>query len=132
MSPDPKVPIIKASQWANIGLRFGLELGAMGLLSYWGFRAFPGAVLGIAAPLALAILWGLVASPQAPLALSEPLKASLQVALLLVPAFAVAQVGQPALAAIFAAAVVINAILLRRWRRPSHTEADAVDGLAHE
>ena len=121
---DRKVPVIKALHWANIGLRFGLELGALGLLSYWGFRAFPGAVPGIAAPLALAVLWGLVASPQAPLALSEPLKASLQVALLLVPAFAVAQVGQPALAAIFAAAVVINAILLRRWRSPSHTEAE--------
>jgi hypothetical protein len=108
-------------QFANLGLRFGLEVGALGLLSYWGFRAFPGTgsqiVLGIGAPLAFAVLWGLVASPKAPLALSRPVKASIQVGLLLVPAWAVAHAGQPALAATFAVAVVINAVLLGLWQQ---------------
>ena len=113
--------MIKALQLANVGLRFGLELGAVGLLSYWGFHAVPrglsGLALGIAAPLALVVLWGLIASPRAPVSLSQPLKVSVQVALLLIPAAAVAHAGQPALAAAFAGAVVINAVLLEWWRQ---------------
>jgi hypothetical protein len=113
--------VIKALQLANLGLRFGLELGALGLVSYWGFHALPGGlsrlVLAMAAPLALAVLWGLLASPRARVTLSQPLKVGVQVTLLLVPAAALAQAGRPALASAFAGVVVINAVLLERWRQ---------------
>ena len=113
--------MIEALQLANLGLRFGLELGALGLVSYWGFHAVPGGLsrlaLGIAAPLALVVLWGLLASPRAPIPLSQPLKAGVQVTLLLVPAAAMAQAGRPALASAFAGDVLINAVLLKWWRQ---------------
>ena len=106
---------------ANLGLRFSLELGALGLLAYWGFHALPGGVsrvvLAVAAPLAFAVLWGLLASPRARVQLAPRRKLSVQVALLLLPAAAVAQAGEPALGTAFAGLVVGNAVLLERWRQ---------------
>ena len=106
---------------ANLGLRFVLELGALGLLTYWGFQASLGGVwrvvLAIAAPLAFAVLWGLVASPRSRVQLTPGWKQGVQVTLLLLPAAAVASVGRPVLATVFAGVVVGNALLLAGWRQ---------------
>ncbi len=55
---------------ANLALRFLLELCALGLLSYWGFKTGGGLIakilLGICAPLMAAVVWGVFVSPQAP------------------------------------------------------------------
>ena len=104
---------------ANLGLRFVLELGALGLLAYWGFHASPGGVsrvvLALAAPLAFAALWGLLASPRARVRLTPGWKQGVQVTLLLLPAAAVASAGRPVLATAFAGVVVGNALLLAWW-----------------
>ncbi len=53
---------------ANLGLRFLLELGALAAVAYWGFTTNDGVLrwaLGIAAPVAVAVVWWLFVSPKA-------------------------------------------------------------------
>lgn len=54
---------------ANLGIRFLMELLALGALGYWGFQTGKGpllrALLGLGAPLLAAVAWGMFVSPKA-------------------------------------------------------------------
>lgn len=45
-------------------IRFALELGALAVFAWWGYR-FTGWLLAIALPAAAALLWGTFVSPKA-------------------------------------------------------------------
>ena len=52
----------------NDVLRFFLELAALGSLAYWGFSEFGGVaqwLVGLGAPLVVAVVWGRFMSPKA-------------------------------------------------------------------
>ena len=56
----------------NLGLRFVLELCMLVALGIWGFSE--NIVLGIAAPLAAAVVWGFWIAPKASRRLRDPLR----------------------------------------------------------
>ncbi|MFJ9897481.1 YrdB family protein [Streptomyces sp. NPDC091280] len=60
---------VKTAQAANLGVLFAIELGALVAVSYWGFTrdlATPLIwLLGLGAPVVLAVSWGLCGSPKA-------------------------------------------------------------------
>jgi hypothetical protein len=99
---------------ANDGLRFLLELCALGALAYWGFRVSSGVlqwVLGIGAPLAMAVIWGRFMSPKATSRLNDPARLIAEIAIFGIAAVALADADQPTLAIAFAAAVAVHLIL---------------------
>jgi hypothetical protein len=100
----------------NIGIRFLAELAGFVAIGYVGFMvAAPGPVrviAGIGAGLALVALWAFVVAPTARNGLTQPQKDVIGTAILLVVAGALAMTGQPTLAVVFAAIVVLNASLL--------------------
>jgi len=86
-------------------------------LAVWGFSE--NALLGVAAPMAAAVVWALWIAPKAKRRLRDP--ARLAVELLLFGAAAVALVAAEhgSLAVLFAAAVAVNELLLIVWRQRS-------------
>jgi hypothetical protein len=104
---------------ANVAARFLLEIGALGALGYWGFRTgesrFMQVALGMGVPLTAAVVWGTFASPQAPMELAPAARLALQTAIFGASAAALADAGQPRWAPAFAAAVVVNTVLLIAW-----------------
>ena len=110
--------VIKA---ANLGLRFVLELCALGAIGYWGFHATKSTslrwVLGIGAPLVVAGVWSLFVAPQSAVDLSAGAKLILGVAILGACAAALAAVRQPALAGAFGVVIVANAVLMQVWHQ---------------
>lgn len=99
---------------ANDGLRFLLELSGLAALALWGFRVADGAlqwVLGLGAPLVMAIAWGLFMSPKAPVRLEDPLRLLAELAIFGGACAALATAGRPQLAVIFAVAVAVHLTL---------------------
>lgn len=110
---------LQGLQMANMGLRFGLEMGALGALGYWGFQVGRGPLeqwaLGIGAPMLAAATWATFGSPKASLPLSGAPHVLLEVALFGSAAAALAHAGHPDLAKAFALTVLVNAALLALW-----------------
>jgi hypothetical protein len=101
-------------RYANDGLRFVLELCALAALAYWGFRTESGAlqwVLGLGAPLAMAVVWGSFMSPKAPRPLHDPIRLLAEIAIFGAAAVALADADQPTLAIVFAAVVAVHLVL---------------------
>ncbi|HUS14267.1 MAG TPA: YrdB family protein [Chloroflexia bacterium] len=107
----------------NLALRFFLELAALAALAAWGFAAGGGAVwswvLGLGAPLAMAVLWGTFLSPRATVVLPPPARLTLEAIVFLLALLALLAAGHPILAAIFATVLVANEILLTVWDQRS-------------
>jgi hypothetical protein len=103
----------------NLGLSFLLELCALAALAYWGFQVGSGpimvVVLGIGAPLLMALVWGRFAAPASRTRLRMPALLILKLAIFALAAAALAVAGQPVLAALFAMVVVINLVLAHVW-----------------
>ena len=100
---------------ANLALKFVLELGALAAFAYWGWRTGPTAVnvlLGIGAPLAMGVVWGTWAAPKASRRLAGRPRIALELSVFALAALALVAAGAPVAAAIFAALVVVNAMLL--------------------
>jgi hypothetical protein len=99
---------------ANDVLRFLLELCALAALAYWGFSISSGAVqwvLGIGAPLAMAVVWGSFMSPKAPRRLHDPGRLVAEIVIFGLAAAALADADQLTAAIVLAAAVAIHLIL---------------------
>ncbi len=100
---------------ANLALRFLLELGGLVALGYWGFSTGTGDMrflLGLAAPLLMALAWALFVAPRSVFKLSEAVKAVLGLVILEVCAVALALAGQTLLAVIYGVIVAANAAYL--------------------
>jgi hypothetical protein len=106
---------------ANLGLAFALELCMLAALAYWGIRTGHGLgmriALGVGAPLLAAVLWGLFMAPQATWAAPEPWHLVLTLVFFAAAITGLVSAGQPSLGAVFAAAVVLNQILIAVWRQ---------------
>lgn len=67
---------------ANDVVRFGLELAMLASLAYWGFAEQAGMlqwVLGLGAPLVVAVMWGRFIAPKASHPTRDPLRLLLEV-----------------------------------------------------
>ena len=67
----------------NDVLRFFLELAALGSLAYWGFSEFDGVtqwLIGLGAPLLVAVVWGRFMSPKASHPTLDPVRLVIEMA----------------------------------------------------
>jgi hypothetical protein len=104
----------KAMTHANDGLRFLLELAALGALAYWGFAEYDGAVqwlLGLGAPLVAATVWGLLVAPKASHPTVDPQRLLLEVAVFGSGVAALFAADVEALALVFAALALLHLAL---------------------
>ncbi len=98
-----------------------LELCAMAAFAFWGYQA-GGAlaikiVLLVVAPLLSAMVWGILAAPRAPRRLAGWRLPAFKLLFFALAAAALAVSGQPTLAVILAAVVVVNLALTYAWKQ---------------
>jgi hypothetical protein len=104
---------------ANLVLRFLLELSALAALAYWGYTTGSVALrwlLAIGAPVTLAVVWGLFVSPKAKIDMPRIAQLAIEFALLGAAALALAASGQPVLAVVFAALVLVSGTMNYLWK----------------
>jgi hypothetical protein len=94
----------------NLGLRFVLELCMLVALGIWGFSE--NIVLGVAAPLAAAVVWGLWIAPKATRRLRDPGRLVAELVLFGAAGVALTAAGHPLAAAVFLAAVALSEVLM--------------------
>ena len=105
----------------NLALAFGLELCLLVAVGYWGVTVGPTTllklVLGLGAPVIIAVIWGVFMAPASAQRLRQPWR--LVVALVLFGLGSAALYGarQPILAAVLLLALVVNRVLLIVWRQ---------------
>ncbi len=95
-------------------LRFVLELFAVVTLGIWGFVAWPlpwNIVFGIATPVVAILLWALFRSPKAVLHVDAFVKALVEVLVMGAAAFAWWDLGQPAVAVVFAVIATVSGVI---------------------
>lgn len=111
----PANPIPRPLHLGNEALAFLLELAALAGLALWGFSAGPGLgvqlLLGIGAPVVLIVVWALFCAPRATVKLPKVPLMVLRTALPLGAAVAVFATGWQIAAIVFAAVILINAII---------------------
>lgn len=104
-------------KWANLALRFLLELFALVALGYWGFHANRGTLLkfglGIGAPLVAALVWSVFGAPKSDHHLTGWWYLLLEIGVFGSAAVGLAAASQTTLAEVFAVVVVINGVLMR-------------------
>ena len=106
-----------ASTNAALALKFALELAALAALAFWGSRVGPVAVnvlLGVAAPLAMAVAWGRFAAPRSPTRLARGPRVAFELAVFAVAGAALAAAGEPLLGAVLLVVAVVVELLLER------------------
>jgi len=100
----------------NLLLRFLLELCMLGAVAYWGFETGDGAamqaLLGVGAPLLMAVVWGVFISPKATIPLRPVPWVALQAVLFGSAAVALATFASHELAVAFLAIVAANGALM--------------------
>ena len=96
---------------AVLAVRFIVELIGVGAVAYWGWQSGLDGIgriaIAVGAAIAFIAVWALVIAPKADNALSQPVRDLIGTALLLVAAGGFAA-GEPRLAVLFAAVVVID------------------------
>ena len=115
---DQKMAALK---WINLGVRFLLELCMLAAVGYWGFKTSSGwllkILLGIGAPLLIAVIWGTFVAPKAAYPLRGYMLLVLEAALFGSGVAALYATKNYSLALSFAAAVIINRFLIFIWRQ---------------
>ncbi|MBA3944880.1 MAG: YrdB family protein [Herpetosiphonaceae bacterium] len=108
-------------KFLNAGLSFMLELCMLAALGYWGFHGDKSLIikclLGLGAPLAVAVIWGLFLAPQATHRLDQRPGTALALVLFGLAALALSRTGYSRLAITFGAVVVVNELLLLAWQQ---------------
>ena len=93
-----------------------MELCALGAFSYWGFHMNKGGlintVLGIGAPLLVAIFWGIFIAPKATFPVTIPVRILLQIIVFALATTALFAAGKGKMAIIFGCIVLIEMILM--------------------
>ena len=103
---------------ANLVLRFLLELSALTATAYWGFASASGVtrwVLGLGAPLLVAVVWGLFVSPKAKIEVLRPTRFAIELLVFAAAALALAVASQPVLAIVLAVLAVVSGTLNYVW-----------------
>ena len=123
MTTGPRVSV-----GPNELLAFLLELAALAILCWWGFATGAGVpasiALGIGAPLVAAVVWGLFAAPLARFSLPRAGILAVKVVVFGGATAALAVLGHPILATVFAVIVVVNLAVEQRRQRPG-VDSDA-------
>ncbi|GJQ36896.1 MAG: hypothetical protein JETCAE01_29060 [Anaerolineaceae bacterium] len=105
----------------NIGLRFLLELCILAIFGYWGFTTgsniFMKFVLGLGAPILLAVVWGTFLAPKSPLRLHEPWLFLLELVVFGIATWALYNTGKADLTVVFGGIYILNKILMVIWRQ---------------
>lgn len=104
---------------ANLGLRFILELCALGALGYWGYRTGGTTLAKLAraagAVIATAVVWAAFVAPDASVPAPGPVRALLQVLVFGAAAVALFSLRRTMVASVFGAIVLLNAALMAVW-----------------
>ncbi len=111
--------LLNALRWANLALRFLLELCVFAALAFWGYHvgANPAAKIGLAIGLFLLVIvvWGVFLAPRARVSLPTAPWVLLQVIVFGAAVAGLAAAEQPRLALILAALLAVNSLLLFFW-----------------
>jgi len=106
---------------ANLALAFLLELGMLAAYGVWGFHAgqytLARVALGIGLSVLAAVFWGVFMAPKALVSLPEWPHLAVALFLFGLAAAALWSAGQPTLAWIFAALVILNQVLMWIWKQ---------------
>ncbi|CAG0994900.1 hypothetical protein ARNL5_03544 [Anaerolineae bacterium] len=100
---------------ANLALSFLLELVMLAALGYWGFKTggelVSQIILGIGAPLLVAVVWGIFLAPASARRLREPFHLVLELVIFGLAITALYIAGQPGLALVFGIVYAINLVV---------------------
>jgi predicted histidine transporter YuiF (NhaC family) len=99
--------------WLVNGVRFACEIAAVVAVVWWGWP-----VLGIVLGVAVIAVWGAWVAPKAKRRLPDPLRLLVELAIFALATVGFAEVGQTALAIVFAVAATTTAGLSRRYPAP--------------
>lgn len=102
-----------------LALRFVLELAGLAAVGFAGFQGFQGParwLAAIGAPAALGLFWAFVVAPGAANPIAPPVREVIGSLALLCAAGALALVGHPRPATVFAVLVVTNTVVLAVMR----------------
>lgn len=99
--------------WLVAIVRFACEVAAVAAVVWWGWP-----VLGILLGVAVIVVWGAWLAPKAPLRLPDPMRLLVELTVFALATVAFVEVGQTALAVVFAVAAVATAGLSRRFPAP--------------
>ncbi|MFI6468957.1 YrdB family protein [Streptomyces sp. NPDC050516] len=105
----------------NLLLIFLLEVAVLGAAGYWGFARDAGwplrILLGIGAPVVLAVLWALFGAPDAKRKTHGTVRVLFELAWFGSGAAALAVAGRTGAALVFAAVAVVSKALAVIWRQ---------------
>ena len=105
----------------NVVVRFLLELCVLAAVGYWGFKTGSGwflkILLGIGAPLLIAVIWGMFGAPKATYHLHGFMLLALEVIVFGSGVAALYATKNNSLAWAFAVIVIINRILMFVWNQ---------------
>jgi Protein of unknown function (DUF2568) len=114
-------------RYGNHGLRFLLELAALGSLAYWGFAENDGLaqwLLGLGLPLLAAAVWGRFVAPKASHPTTDPQRLLLELLVFGAGVVALAAADEVTLALVFGALVMLHLSLTFALRqRPRESAA---------
>ena len=97
----------------NLAVRFACEIAAVVALVWWGW-IWLGILLGASA----IAVWGAWVAPKAQRRLPDPYRFVLELAIFALATVAFVDVGQTALAIVFAVVATVSAALVRVWPEP--------------
>ena len=110
---------MEALKSINLAVRFLLELCVLVAVGYWGFKTssewFPKILLGVGAPLLIAIIWGMFGAPKAAYHLTGFSLFALEVIIFGSGVAALYATRNYLLAWGFAVIVIINRVLMFVW-----------------
>jgi hypothetical protein len=112
---------VEALKGINLGLRFLIEISALVIFGYWGFRVSQGTfmkyLLGIGIPLLVAVIWGMFGSPKAPYGLTGIPYLLLEIIIFGLPAVALFFSGKQTWAVLYGTVTVVNLVLMKIWHQ---------------
>lgn len=111
-------------------VRFALEIIALVTVAVWGFTVDAvsglGIVVGLGAPLLLAVLWGLFVAPRARWFGPLPARLVVEVVVFGAAVWALADLGHPGWAAVLAAVMVVDGAIVHLRRDVERMRAQVV------
>ena len=113
--------VLASLKMINLVLRFMLELSALTIYGYWGYKTGGSPIIKVGLafiiPAAVAISWGLFGAPKADLLLSGFTHLSFEMLIFLLPSILLLNQGKTKYALIYGIIVILNRILLFIWRQ---------------
>jgi hypothetical protein len=105
-------------KYANLVVRFLLELSALAATAYWGFATSSGLtqwLLGIGAPAAVVAAWWLFVSPKPRIELPRPARFAIELVIFAASALALVAADRAFLGILLAAIALVSGTLNYVW-----------------